>query len=399
MKESEIISRAKEIHTRVLTLDTHIDIERTFFTSEKPDDFRYEKMASLTKMNAGGMDGAFFSVYIKQAELTGKAYSRAYEQTIKKMESIHHIAKKFIPDKVEIAYSPEDVYKIHHKGKKVAVICLENGYPIGKEIGNIKKFFSLGTRYITLCHNGHNQICTSHNNPEGTSVHYDGLSLFGRKVIEEMNRLGIMIDVSHLSKKSMLEAVEVSKTPVIASHTGCRSLCDISRNMDDDQILAIQKCNGVISIFAINEFLKKNSKKRIDAIHKLRLSFDFPTDLPGFLRAFSHTRKNKQEMYLKRVESVDKKFPPAGTKDLVDHIDHVVKLAGIDHVGIGSDYFSSLLSLDGMMDAGEAFHITIELVRRGYTEEDIKKIWSGNIIRVWEKVSSAASEFRKRSQM
>jgi membrane dipeptidase len=340
--ENELLTKAKAIHDRVLTLDTHVDIEVSFITPEIYMGKSHEKLVTLPKMTEGGLDAVFFAIFSPQGPRTAEGYQKIHEQALEKFSDIHTAIEESHPDQIELALHPEDVWRIYAAKKKVAMIGMENGYPIGKDITNIRKFYELGCRYITICHNGHNQLCDSQDSRNEPESIYDGVSELGKKVIMEMNRLGIMVDISHMSKQSMLDTVNLSEAPVIASHSACRALCDVSRNLDDEQLLALKENGGVIHIVGIRDFIKKD------------------------------------------------KFPRASVKDLVDHIDYAVNLIGIDHVGISSDFYDRSSSLEGWIDAGETFNVTLELVRRGYSEEQIAKIWSGNSLRVWKEVERVA---------
>ncbi|MFC2164701.1 dipeptidase [Acidobacteriota bacterium] len=340
--EDDFLTKAKAIHDRVLTLDTHVDIEVSFITPKIYMGESNEKLVTLPKMREGGLDAVFFAIFSPQGPRTAEGFQKIYEQALEKFSDIHTAIEETHPDQIELAFLPEDVSRIQTANKKVAMIGMENGYPIGEDLVNLKKFYDLGCRYITLCHDGHNQICDSHDSRKEPESIHDGVSEFGKKVIKEMNRLGIIVDISHQSKQSMLDTVMLSKAPVIASHSACRALCDVSRNLDDEQLLALKKNGGVIHIVGISYFIKKA------------------------------------------------KSPQASVKDLVDHIDHAVNIIGVDHVGISSDFYKSQSCLDGWKDAGETFNVTLELVRRGYSEEQIAKIWSGNCLRVWEEVAEVA---------
>ncbi|MBN1222023.1 MAG: dipeptidase [Candidatus Aminicenantes bacterium] len=390
MTEKQLNEYTQKIHRATLTLDTHIDIEVTSVTPDKAGEIGYEKLASFAKMDEGRLDGAFFAAYAIQDDLSDEKYRHALELTLEKIEMIHRAAEKTFTDQVAIAYHPEDVVRIHQDGKKIAIIALENGYPIGEDIGNVRKLYDRGVRYITLCHNGHNQICDSNMNPNGPESIHNGLSPFGEKVVSEMNRLGIIVDISHCSKKTTLDAIALSKAPVIASHSACRGICDESRNIDDEQLFALKRNGGVINIIAINEYIKKTSPERLDAIGKLRESFDLPLDFWKFLCVFPGKSVETRNSYLQELQKLDAKFPLANVEDYVDHIDHVAKLIGVDHVGIGSDYYSGYLSLEGWKDAGEIPHVTQELIKRKYSDENIGKIWSGNLLRVWEEADKIA---------
>jgi membrane dipeptidase len=345
-RDDALVKKAEKIHERVMTLDTHVDIEVSFITPEFYFGRNNEKLVTLPQMTEGGLDAVFFAIFSPQGPRSIEGYRKTHEQALKKFRDIHSAIKETHPDQIELAYHPEDVRRISSANKKVALIGMENGYPIAKDLRNLKKFYNLGCRYITLCHNGHNQLCDSHDSRKEPASIHDGVSDFGEMAIKEMNRLGIIVDISHMSRQSMLETVKLSGAPVIASHASCRVLCDVSRNLDDEQLLALKENGGVIHIVGISYFIKKA------------------------------------------------KSPPASVKDLVDHIDHAVNLIGIDHVGISSDFYKQQSCLEGWKDASETLNVTLELVRRGYTEEEIAKIWSGNCLRVWEEVEAVAERLQ-----
>lgn len=396
LNEQELIKKAKKIHENVLALDTHMDIEVTFITPGllpyiESDIVREEdQMVSLQKMKTGGLDGGFFAVYIPQKPLTEKEFKAAHDLALEKFDKIHKAIKLHSTD-IELANEPEDVSGIHSAGKKVAMIGIENGFCIENDLKNLKKFYDLGCRYMTLSHNGHNQICDSHVNPGGPESVYNGLSPFGRDVVREMNRLGIIVDISHLSKKSMLDVVKLSKAPVIASHSSIRALCDVSRNLDDEQLLALKENGGMINIVAINSFIKNESPEFVKERENLRKEFNYPANYWPFFFAYKKSGYEKQSRYSSRFEEVYKKYPQADIEDFVDHIDYAVKLIGIDHVGISSDFYEVDTCIKGWEDASETFNITLELVRRGYNEKEIGKLWGGNILQVWKKAKEVSN--------
>lgn len=388
MSEEELIATAKEIHYNLLTIDTHDDIPPNFATEEVDPGVRGERQVDLPKMVEGGLDVGFFIVYVGQTKRTPENYAQAKEDAMTKFNAIHRMAKEMYPDKIELAYSTEDVIRINNSGKLVACIGIENGYVIGKDLSLLKKYHELGARYITLAHNGHNDICDSTNPREelgDSESEYNGVSEFGKKVIAEMNRLGIMVDISHVSKKAMLDAAVLSKAPVMASHSSARALCDVSRNMDDEQLLALKANGGVIQVTAVPDFVNNPPEKQA-AVKVLVEEFG--------LRNYWETgelSEERREIFQKRLDELNGKWPTATLQDFVDHIDHAVKLIGVDHVGIGSD-FDGGGGVEGWKDASETFNVTLELVRRGYSTEEIKKIWSGNLLRVWREVERVAAE-------
>jgi len=352
--EQQIIRKAKVIHKKALTLDTHVDIPGAQYATEAldPGIDNPKLKCDLVKMNKGGVDGVFLAVFVGQKKRDTEGYKNAYESAMVKFEAIHRLTEKMYPQRCELATSPGDVERIAKTGKRVVMIGIENGFAIGKDVSNVERFYNLGARYITLSHNGHNDICDSCNPRKklgDKKAEHNGLSEFGEKVVAEMNRLGMIADVSHISVKSFYDLIKVSKAPIIASHSGCRALADHPRNLDDEQLKALARKGGVIQIVALGGFLKLGSP------------------------------------------------PPADVKIYVDHIDHAVEVAGIEHVGIGSD-FDGGGGIAGFNDHSEALNVTIELVRRGYSEEDISKIWGANFLRVWREVEKVAQELQKGSK-
>lgn len=385
MDDREIIVKAEFIHKKVLTLDSHVDIPDTRYPTGEfdPGIDNPRLKCDLVKMDKGCVDGVFLAAYVRQRNRDADGYKSAYESAVHKISAIHRVAEKMYPDRCELALSPDEVVRIAKAGKKAVVIGIENGFAIGKDLSKVQEFYGLGVRYITLSHNGHNDICDSCNPREklgDRAVEHNGLSKFGERVVAEMNRLGIMVDVSHISEQSFYDVIKVSKAPVIASHSGCRGLAEHPRNLYDEQLKALARNGGVIQIVGYSGFLKPDSPERREAINRLGEENDDETkDMAWFLG---------------RMKEIDAKFPSASLKDFVDHIDYAVEVAGIDHVGIGSD-FDGGGGIPGFNDHSEALNVTIELVKRGYGEEDIAKIWGTNLLRVWREVEKAAKDLHK----
>jgi len=421
--DQALTAKAKRIHDRVLKLDTHNDIDASSFTPECNYTMRLTTQVNLPKMADGDMDVAFFIVYVGQGLPTPEAYDTAYQQAIEKFEAVHRFTEKIAPGAMGLALTPADVRRIHKEGKRVAVIGVENGYPIGTEVKRVKEFYDRGGRYMSLAHNGNSQLADSNTGEASGYLHNNGLSPIGREVIAEMNRLGMMVDLSHPSKGANLEAIRLSKAPVIASHSSVRALADHSRNMDDEQLLALKKNGGVIQIVGFASYLKGDSKERAEALNKLRTDMGFGGGGrgggPQFRRPATRAcpieetkaapnaprrsaflnllPPDRRAQYEKRMAEIDAQFPAgprANVKDMVNHIDYAVKLIGIDHVGISSD-FDGGGGIDGWDSAADAFNITLELVRRGYTEKQIAKLWSGNLLRVWAEVDKVGQKLRK----
>jgi membrane dipeptidase len=382
--------RARQIHDRVIALDTHVDISPADFTPGRNYTQDLPTQVTLPKMIEGGLDAAFFIVFTEQGPLTPEGYDTAYKQAIEKFDAIHRLTKEIAPDKIALALTAADVPRIAATGRKVALIGVENAYPLGAGLGRIKEFYGRGMRYLSLAHNGHSQFADS-NTGEREGWMHNGLSDAGRAAVAELNRLGVMVDVSHTSKASMMQTVALSKAPVIASHSSVRALVDHSRNLDDEQLLALKKNGGVVQIVAFGGYLKTQppDSPRAIALATLRKEFGLPPtgSVQAALNALPAERRAE---YNKRLADIDRRLPAATLKDLVDHIDYVVKLIGIDHVGISSD-FDGGGGIQGWNDASETFNVTLELVRRGYTEPQIAQLWSGNLLRVMAAVQRTAN--------
>ena len=242
-----IVARARAIHARVLTIDTHKDIPDNFATPEA-DPKTMNSQVNLDKMKAGGYDMAFFAVYVGQGARTDSGNAVAKDRALNKFASIHRMAEQMYPNLIEIAYTPDDAVRIHNSGKLVAGIGIENGWVIGHDLSLIKRYYDLGARYMTLAHTSNNDICDSSTDPKGPEWH--GLSPFGRQVVAEMNRVGMMVDVSHVSKECMMQATALSTSPVIGSHSSTTAVANVPRNMDDEMLAAIKKNNGVVQMVA-----------------------------------------------------------------------------------------------------------------------------------------------------
>jgi microsomal dipeptidase-like Zn-dependent dipeptidase len=382
------------IHDRVLTLDAHIDIEVSFFTPEKADAIGYQKLASFEAMKSGGLDAAFFSVYVEQGPLTEEGFHDAHRLALEKIDTIHRVTEEEMAGEIQLALHPGDVPNLYEQGKITAIIGMENGYPVGGDIDNIGKFYDLGVRYITLSHIGHNQICDSNLALNDVDPAHGGLSSFGKEVVAEMNRLGMMIDVSHIAKSSVLDVLRLTNAPVMASHSTHRDFCGIDRMWDDEQLMALKENDGVFHLVGLGMTIKPEPREKTKLIEALRKELGFPTEYWPFFLAFEKAPADVRSNYNERLNKIEAQYPSANVKDFVDHIDTLVDRIGIDHVGISSDFYDRSWSLDGWTDAGETANITRELVDRGYTEEQIAKIWSGNTLRVWADVEKVAAKLR-----
>jgi membrane dipeptidase len=403
--DAALVAKARAIHDRVITLDTHDDINPDNFTRQKNYTQRLDTQVNLPKMVEGGLDVAFFIVYVGQGELTPAGYDGAYKQAVAKFDAVHHLTKEIAPDKIELALTAADVPRIAKTGKKVAMIGIENGYSIGTDIKRVKEFYDRGGRYMSLAHNGHSQLADSNTGERDGKWLHNGLSELGRQAIAEMNKWGIMVDLSHPSKAANMQALALSKAPVIASHSAARALADHSRNLDDEQLMALKKNGGVIQTVAFASYVKINkpdSPERAAAIAALRKEFGLTGGGPGGGGGggggggLGRLTPEDRAKYDARMAEINKKTPGdtrATVADFVNHIDYLVKKIGLDHVGISSD-FDGGGGVTGWNGAEETFNVTLELVRRGYTEEQIGKIWSGNLLRVLAEVEKVAKQIQ-----
>jgi membrane dipeptidase len=387
----DLYARAQAIHHAVLTLDSHVDIPGTEYgTGELDPGIDNPRLrCDLVKMEMGGMDAVFLAVFTSQAkELNDEVYEKARRKALGQFEAIHRVVEDQYPNRCALARSPDDVERIVAGGKKAIVIGMENGFPLGTDLTSLDRSHELGARYITLCHTGHNQICDS-SSPDAPLHH--GLSDFGRQVVRRMNELGLICDASHISENSFYDLIEVSRAPVIASHSGCAAVHPHDRNLTDDQLRALARNGGVIQIVTLEQYLAPESPEREAAMTALRAEMGIPT-WEEWRRMSEEQRdaiRPKLDGYYARRRQIAEAHPVATLNDFVDHIDHAVKVAGIDHVGIGTDFDGGGGFL-GFADHSQAYNVTLELVKRGYDEEEIRKIWGGNFLRVWREVEATA---------
>ena len=329
----------------IITIDTHIDINVENFTDSLNYTMNTDTQFNLPNMMEGELDVAWLVVYTAQGELNEEGYKAAYENAISKFDAIDRLVNVYAPDQVELALSSQDVSRILAEGKKVIMIGVENAYSMGLDTSNVEEFWKKGARYVSLTHNGHNQFSDSNTGEfDGTTLH-NGLSDLGKEVIELLNYYGIMIDISHPSKEAIRQMTELSKAPIIASHSSARALRDHPRNVDDEQLNWIKENGGVIQTTALGFFL------------------------------------------------TDREDPPANMDDFMDHIDYMVEKIGVDHVGISSD-FDGGGGIVGWEDASETMNVTNALRERGYSESEIAKLWGGNLLRVLDEVQEIAAKLQ-----
>ena len=368
-----LVARARVIHERVLTIDTHIDFEPAHFTPACNYTRRLVTQANLPKMRDGHLDAAFFVVQVPQGPLTPAGYAEAYRLALAKFDAVHRFTEQIAPNEIRLALTAADVSRLAQTRRVVAVIGIENGYPLGTDVSRVREFYRRGARYMGLAHTGHNQLADSHSGETTKDAPNEGVSALGREVIAEMNRVGMMVDLSHLSRTAAMQAIAVSKAPVIASHSAVRALVAHNRNLDDEQLLAAKKNGGVVQIVAYAGYLKAGARSGRAPIRNAVAA--------GALAGCPIEAPSAKPL------SVEGR---PGVKELVDHIDYAVKLIGIDHVGISSD-FDGGGGIEGWDSAADTANVTTELVGRGYSEADIAKLWGRNLLRVWADVERVAT--------
>lgn len=386
----EITKEALAIHDRVLTLDTHADtplrmIQPGFDMSERHDPNESGSKVDYPRMKEGGLDAIFFAAFVAQDIRDDEGHNRAKALCLQMIDSIT-VSTQRNSDIVGLAINPQDAYDLEKEGKRAIYIGIENGYPIGNDLSNVELYFNKGVRYITLVHSSNNDLADSATDSKGPE--HGGISSFGEKVVKEMNRLGIMVDVSHGNDSVFYDAIAMSKAPIIASHSNARSVTNHPRNMTDEMLKLMAKNGGVVQLTMLADYLRTAppNKERDSAMAAMRAN----------MKPFGEMNQEERTAARAAFRKLNEDFPnpPATVEHVVDHIDHIVKVAGIDHVGIGCD-FDGGGGIEGIFDASEVMNITIELYERGYTEQEIEKIWSGNLIRVFKEVQEIAVKIQK----
>lgn len=382
--ENNLSKKADRIHRKILTVDMHCDTPLNLVGSDfDPGKRNNEGCVDFPRMIEGGLDSEFFAIFISQGARNDTAYQNAHKTALEMFEAIHKSLEKNSA-LAELALTPDDALKIKKKKKRAIFICLENGYPIGRNLDRIREYYDLGARYITLCHSGNNDICDSSNDPKGPENY--GLSPFGEEVVKKMNEIGMIVDVSHISDESFFDVLKVSKAPVIASHSSCRALCSSPRNLTDEMLLALKENGGVIHICILSNFIKTPEPNP-----ELNAKLKEHKESWGDIKKLTQEQQKEYRSQRKELQSKYKRL--ATVADVVDHIDHVVQVIGIDYVGIGTD-FDGGGAVEGCSSVAEMKNITLELLRRRYSKSDIKKIWGTNSMRVFREVEAIAGKDR-----
>ena len=385
---SALEKHARKIHESVITIDSHTDtplrmIQPGFDMSVRHDARKEYTKIDFPRMKEGGLDGAFFGVFVTQGARNPEGYEKVHQRAIMLFDTIDAVVRRNNAV-AALALWSGDAKKLKKADRRAVFIGVENGYAIGKDMSLISTFFLRGARYITLCHTKNNDICDSSTD----TAEYQGLSAYGKEVVVEMNHVGMMVDISHISDKAVEDVLAISQTPVIASHSCAKALCNNPRNLNDTLLKKIARQGGVVQMCILSDYVKTPvpNPSRDSARASVRKKYN---DFEGLT-------DDQMKVARKEWYAINDNFPPllATVSDVVDHIDHIVEVAGIDHVGIGTD-FDGGGGVEGCFDVSEMANITIELVRRGYSERKIRKIWGGNLMRVMRKTEKAAHKYKE----
>ncbi|WP_158880319.1 dipeptidase [Rhodanobacter sp. L36] len=373
-----------------VTIDTHVDIPFAYMREARFDAGKPTRLlVDLGKMEHGGLNAAFFVVWVPQHKLDAAGYAKAVDQAEEKYEAIGHLLMQY-PDRIRLATTPDQLLANHKAGLLSATIEIENGYSLGHDIHRLDAAYDRGARSVGLAHVGNNDLCTSslpdteHGEPAMNSKGDTGMSDFGRAVVKRANQLGMLVDVSHSSDACVREALGLSTAPVYATHSGARAVLDHPRNLPDDLLRAIADKGGVVDAVAYKEFLKndparaKVEKTLQNAIAKQSGYKEYDSDRDDYTPAMDAG-----------MAEIQKKYPLATLDDYMNQIQHMVKVAGIDHVGIASD-FDGGGGITGWANASETRNVTTALRKRGFSDTDIAKLWGGNLLRVWREVERDA---------
>lgn len=341
LTDAECVAVADSVHKRYITLDSHNDT--ALYLNHPNGNYSVSKgQVTFEKMKKGGLDAGFFAIYLGQEALDQKSLDSAYNYCSTELD----LFRKYVEEhssEAEVALQPKDFAKIKAKGKSIVVYAIENGYPIGEDLDKIDEFYGKGVRYITLSHNLANSICDA--SMDKQPERYGGLSEFGYKAIERMNKLGMIIDISHASSSTLADVLECSKAPIVATHSGAWAVKNHKRNLTDDQMRAIAARGGVIQCATGRFFLSTLPKKEVTVKH------------------------------------------------LVDHIDHMKSVVGSDHIGLGTD-FDGGGGVVGLEDCTKVKAITVEMLKRGYTPTELGKFWGGNFLRAWDEIIKVSKRMK-----
>jgi membrane dipeptidase len=381
---------AAAIHARALVLDSHADVPLDLGVGLHDAAVDGDGQVDLPKLERGQVDAAVLAVFTPQGPRTPEGYAKARRETDIKLAAIRAIPERY-PDRAVLALSAADVQRAAKVGKRAIIVGFLNAYPFGAELAPIDDYYKAGVRTFGFVHAGNNDYADSSRPSGQPRVEWGGLSPVGKAAVEKLNRLGVIIDISQLTPDGVSQVLELSKAPVIASHSGVKGVIDAPRNLSDAELDALKAHGGVVQIVAFNAYLIKPGPDYPAKVAAVRARFGLPA---AYAKTADGTDALSSEQRLDYTHEVSALLPKASVKELVGSVDYAVKRIGVDHVGIGSD-FNHGGGVIGWSNEGEAANVTAELLRHGYGEADIDKLWGGNFLRVFAQVESRAIALSK----
>jgi membrane dipeptidase len=384
--------RARVIHERILKLDSHVDV----IVPGAPSEYGpgQKDRADLDKLRRGGIDAIAFAIAVGPGPRTSEGVAAARAEADSKLVVIRNFVNDN-PARVALALSAEDVRNIHKQGKIAVIESFLNARSLGKNLNAIDDLYAAGVRLFGFVHAGNNDFADSSRPTGDPAQEFHGLSPLGKQAVAKLNKLGIIIDVSQLTPDGLRQTLQLSKAPVVASHSAVRALADNTRNLSDPELDEIRANGGVVQVTAFNAYLVPAPTDFRAQVQALRAQYGLTPDFPdrpiGYIEGYGSLSADRQHAFTSAVSAL---YPKASVKEYVDHIDYIVKRIGIDHVGIGTD-FNHGAGIVGFDDESEAPNVTHELVRRGYNEAQIAKIWGGNFLRVFHEVEAVSRKLQK----
>jgi microsomal dipeptidase-like Zn-dependent dipeptidase len=389
--DDKLLTKAKELHKKILAFDSHVDLPFEFGGPGLEAATDGDSQFDLVKAGKGGLKGAALAIFVPQGPRNPEALAKARADAEKKYQIITGIAKTH-PERAAIAYTPDDARRIAREGKFAIVESFLNGWPIGDDLSLLDDWYRKGVRVFGFVHAGHNDLTDSSrpSAPLGDKPEeHGGLSPLGKQAVARLNELGVLIDVSQLSTKAFFDTLKLTKAPVAATHSAVRGIVDATRNLNDEELQALKANGGVAQVVAFSNYLRPLPK---DVAEKVKaLNAEYGLDRPGAQPLGEERRKEYTDKYHDLVYAV----PNATVAQLVDAIDYAVKKIGVDHVGVASD-FNHGGGVVGWKDESEAYNVTAELLRRGYSEQDVARIWGGNFLRVWARAQEVGRQLNRK---
>jgi membrane dipeptidase len=385
------LEKAKEVHRRIIAFDSHLDLPFDYPGASADGKTQFD----LPKVARGQLKGASLAVFVPQGPRTPEGYAKARADAEKKYNLIKAVAEQN-PNLAVLAYSPEDVRRIAGQHKFAVVLSVLNAYPFGTDLSEINEWYRRGVRIVGYTHAGHNQWADSSRPSQALGdapEEHDGLSELGKQGVARLNELGVLIDVSQLTTPALKQVLNLTKAPVAATHSGVKALVDSPRNLTDEELELIKQNGGVVQVVAFGNYVRPVPKEVTNQLAALQAEYGYKGNEPP-----ADLSEAKRREYAEKSQKILSALPPATVAQLVDSIDYAVKRIGIDHVGISSD-FNHGGGVLGWENEGECQNVTAELLRRGYADKDIGKLWGGNFLRVWAEAQRVGKAMRTRHQV